>query len=326
MKRIAISALGFGAVLLATSAMADEGMFDTAFGTPFIAANGTMLTLTPSEDGMTLRTGDAHGIAKTVSFQFYDDTSGIVTDENMGGRFRIVNHAIYIRFDDGRLEKIAPSVTGELQVFTKAAGSSNFECTAWYPRGHRFSANDIGCVTPPMPASALKSPVIQASIPKSTLAPLQAVVVNASVVHTIDEPMVANPVISGSAALAAPQSFALPPKQTVTDDMQPNVNAADCLSVETNGTHWGFRNRCGFDVQFAYCVAGSNSRLTSCADGAVTGSVSPHGFGALMADTSIGDKSADHDFRWIACNGGAGEVVPHLDRSDPPRGRCLRSS
>ncbi len=135
-----------------------------------------------------------------------------------------------------------------------------------------------------------------------------------------------NPVISGGAALVAPQSFALPPKQTVTDEMQPNVNAADCLSVETNGTHWGFRNRCGFDVQFAYCVAGGNSQLYILRRWLGHGQRFAAWFGALMADTSIGDKSADHDFRWIACDGGAGEVVPRMDRSDPPVGRCLRSS
>ncbi len=182
MKPITKSLLSVCAALYATGAVADQGAFDTVLSTPFMAANGTMLTLTPSEDGMKLQTGDAHGIAKTVSFQFYDDASGTVADENIGGKFRIVNHAIYIRFDDGRLEKIAPSAAGELQIFTKAPGASSFECTAWYPQGHRFSANDIGCVTAPMPASiAPKSPVIQASIPKSTLAPLQAVVVNASV-------------------------------------------------------------------------------------------------------------------------------------------------
>ena len=32
----------------------------------------------------------------------------------------------------------------------------------------------------------------------------------------------------------------------------------------------------------------------------------------------------DHDFRWVACGGGAGEVVVHLDRIDPPEGRCVR--
>src|SRR5262249_45296286 len=156
--------LGLGAALFATRAMADDDMLDAAFGAPFVAANGAMLTLTPSEDGMTLQTADAQGAAKALSFQFYDNASGTVSDEAGGWLFRIVNHAIYIRFDDGRLEKIAPA-SGELQIFTKAPGSTSFECTAWYPKGHSFSANDVGCVSAPMPASLVhKSPVIQANI------------------------------------------------------------------------------------------------------------------------------------------------------------------
>jgi hypothetical protein len=34
---------------------------------------------------------------------------------------------------------------------------------------------------------------------------------------------------------------------------------------------------------------------------------------------------ADHDFRWVACSGNSGDVVAHLDRADPPVGRCERT-
>ena len=44
-----------------------------------------------------------------------------------------------------------------------------------------------------------------------------------------------------------------------------------------------------------------------------------------MADNSLQEKDAPHNFRWIACGGGAGEVVAHLDHSEPPAGRCERA-
>ena len=49
-------------------------------------------------------------------------------------------------------------------------------------------------------------------------------------------------------------------------------------------------------------------------------------FGALLADKSFSETDADHAFRWLACGGGAGEVVARLDRADPPAGRCLRAT
>ena len=55
------------------------------------------------------------------------------------------------------------------------------------------------------------------------------------------------------------------------------------------------------------------------------GSVSAGGFGALLADKSFSETDAEHDFRWLACDGGSGEVVAHLDRFDPPSGRCVRA-
>ncbi len=55
------------------------------------------------------------------------------------------------------------------------------------------------------------------------------------------------------------------------------------------------------------------------------GSVAANGFGALTADNSLKETDANHSFRWIACGGGAGEVVAHLDRFEPPAGRCERT-
>jgi len=106
--------------------------------------------------------------------------------------------------------------------------------------------------------------------------------------------------------------------------------ASRCLKVDSDGSHWGFRNNCDFAVQFAYCMAEGSDNLTACGSNNVvttsaTGSVAAHGFGALMSDTSLADKDASHKFRWIACGGGAGEVAAHLDRADPPAGRCEKA-
>jgi hypothetical protein len=102
-------------------------------------------------------------------------------------------------------------------------------------------------------------------------------------------------------------------------------SASTCLSVESDGQHWNFRNHCGYDVQFAYCVMNAADPLAACDKGGVTGSVAPNGSSALVPDRSLSEKDADHDFRWVACGGGAGEVVVHLDKAEPPAGRCERT-
>jgi hypothetical protein len=84
-------------------------------------------------------------------------------------------------------------------------------------------------------------------------------------------------------------------------------------------------------VQFSYCTWHGSEPLAACGgDGAdshaITGSVAANGLAMLTTDTSFSEKSGEHDFRWVACDGGAGEVVAHLDRADPPSGRCERAT
>jgi hypothetical protein len=149
---------------------------------------------------------------------------------------------------------------------------------------------------------------------------LETVAVKNSEVHTIDGGAIAVPSISGGMAMAAP-----PASAQVAD----RNDASHCLKVDSDGGHWGFRNACDFAVQFAYCMAGGDG-LAACGshDAVVTsatGSVAANGFGALTADNSLQEKDAPHSFRWIACSGGTGEVVAHLDHSEPPAGRCERA-
>jgi hypothetical protein len=152
-------------------------------------------------------------------------------------------------------------------------------------------------------ATALKQP---------DLAPLNPVEVRNSEVHPID-PIVAQP-----------------PQVVASNDVPMSTAAADqrgastCLSVETDGMHWGFRNHCGYSVQFAYCQMSGADQLASCRDGTLSGSVAANGFGSLVADEGLKGNDAVHDFRWVACQGGAGEVIPRLDQTNPPSGRCVR--
>jgi len=132
--------------------------------------------------------------------------------------------------------------------------------------------------------------------------------VRKSEVHLIDQPMEATPVVATAGGL-------------------PNAGqpgASTCLNVESDGSHWGFRNKCGYSVQYAYCTMDGRNQLTACKDGFVGGSVAANGFGVLVADQNPRSLNENHDFRWVACQGGAGEVIARLDKSDPPVGRCVR--
>ncbi len=96
--------------------------------------------------------------------------------------------------------------------------------------------------------------------------------------------------------------------------------------MRSDGAHWGFRNRCDYPVQFVYCLKGGGDALTACENGSVPGSVPARSFAALLADRTLSETDAEHGFRWVGCAGGAGEVVPRLDRTSPPEGRCIRGN
>jgi len=104
---------------------------------------------------------------------------------------------------------------------------------------------------------------------------------------------------------------------------QANAGASSCLGVETNGADLGFRNRCAYGVQFAYCVIRSADPSLACESGSKAGLVGAGGFTPVLPgnDTRI---AAEHDIRWVACDTDAGKVVAHIDRADPPSGRCER--
>src|SRR5579872_790135 len=117
------------------------------------------------------------------------------------------------------------------------------------------------------------APALAGSAPTTAakVADAQSIDVRDSPIHLIDpEPAAtdSNPQVLASAT---------PPNALAPDQH----GASSCLSVESDGSHWGFRNHCGYTVQFAYCLMGPN-QLASCSDGAVAGSVAGNGFGALV--------------------------------------------
>jgi hypothetical protein len=104
---------------------------------------------------------------------------------------------------------------------------------------------------------------------------------------------------------------------------QAGTGASSCLGVETSGADLGFRNRCAYGVQFAYCVIRSPDASLACDSGSKAGLVGAGGFTPVLpgADTKI---AAEHDIRWVACDTDQGKVVAHIDHADPPSGRCER--
>jgi hypothetical protein len=334
-------------------------------GKKLIAVDGAALNLTAIEGGIERDITNPSGSLQKTTFTFINDRLGTVAADgkdganNVTGFFRLTDNGVEVRYADGGGEILSANEAGGVTLKMEAPGTLAAVCRSYYPEGHAFSdaekkaavaeyANRLGLGAPPpdsacpkaMLSSAppLTAPLSEAkpaqpqhhaetllkhpakfttappAAPKGKVAALENVTVRNSVVHAID----AMPLMAGLAPSVieaeAPQDSSGGPK-----------GASSCLAVESDGTHWGFRNSCGHDVQFSYCLAAGGNTLTGCDAGGVAGSVAANSFGALLADKSFGGKDADHDFRWLACDGGAGEVVAHLDRSDPPAGRCVRA-
>ncbi|MGH6872161.1 MAG: hypothetical protein ACREHE_11700 [Rhizomicrobium sp.] len=168
-----------------------------------------------------------------------------------------------------------------------------------------------------------------ANIPMAPYAgPAPAAAAPASVPAAMPAPA---PVPAAAPAIAAPVA-PTPVKWTAaahqTADLAPpeaGHGASDCLEVDSDGANLGFRNNCGYSVQFAYCLQTESESAASCDTGSRLGDVAARGFAPVVFDANIKAADAEHDFRWVACSGRAGEVTPHLDRADPPAGRCVKT-
>jgi hypothetical protein len=350
---------------VAPDAPSREAPFGSVSGKTLTGVDGSSIALALIEGGMELQVVPAGGAARKTTFAFMTDRMGTVVEDsgsqNAGssvtGFFRLTAAGVEVRYADGHSAMLSANPDGG--VLMALDGDTGPSCRAWYPAGHQFSDGDKkaalnayasrlglpvtasdtgnGCSTAPAPQAANIAPASPSPVPRtrperraevkvpSRLAKasyrigeyqpdkgLEIVSVKPSEIHLIDS--VAMP--SGAVAAATP----IPDKS----------DASKCLKVDSDGSHWGFRNGCDFAVQFAYCMADSSDNLTACGTKDIVttsaaGSVAANGFGALMADTSLKEKDAAHNFRWIACGGGAGEVAAHLDHFEPPAGRCERT-
>ena len=316
-------------------------------GTTMTALDGTSMKFEPA-DGAVLRTiTGADGHIDAATFRMLNDNLGTISSvggpTRVIGFFRATSSTLSAEYADGRVERLARIGGGGLAgSFESATGQT--ACMAWYPADHVFSVDErkaavsayaqrLG-VAPPATAKAISHcaaqlrmasdsaptaklvrPVLKRVSASTTLphykvgdgpANLQTIPVRESVVHPIDDPL---QVPSAPSSLGAAADEAI---------------ASKCLKVDSDGSNWGFRNHCSYSVQFAYCLLRDES--TPCGergDGAASGSVAANGFSALFADKSLSGGATEHDFRWVACRGGAGEVEARLDVVEPASGRCL---
>ena len=332
----------------AAAAAPAPAFFLAAFaGKPLTALDGSTVELKAADGGI-LRTITApDGRTDAALFRLVNDGLGSIADpddhSHITGFFRASDTALDAEYADGHSEQFSLADSGGLSLTLKTAAGQT-ACMAWYPQGHVFSAEERRAAVaayaqrlgvsvsagPPVhphcqghvaaavvhvtPAVARVTPsanprrVTAAAPPPYRIgdgpANLQDVPVHDSKVHPIDKPTN----LAGDTGL---------PDEPV---------ASNCLKVDADGGYWGFRNHCGYSVQFAYCLLHGTDQITACGAGSnVSGSAPAGGFSPLFADKGLAENNAEHEFRWVACRGGAGEVVPHLDVPDPASGRCLRT-
>jgi hypothetical protein len=105
-----------------------------------------------------------------------------------------------------------------------------------------------------------------------------------------------------------------------------SIGASSCLGVDSQNGTMGFRNHCGFDLQYSYCLEKDNDPAIACDKGAKQGEISANGFASLIVATDLHTTAFDRDFRWIACRGEPGTITARLEHADPPTGRCEKSN
>jgi len=321
------------------------GWLDTYAKTRLVAADGSSMVLSSSAGRIVREVVLPGGSTQRLYLALLNARQGTVSDtanpSKVAGIFRLGDGALAIDYADGRSESLTQTKSGALAFVTSVSAQATV-CTMWYPEGHSFSMAErqaavaayavrLG-VSSAAQANCAETSNLEANLPKTDSAPADApatrtphhsarpktaalssdsivsaqpILVRTSGVHPVDA---APAPIPDAAAKPAPIS-----------DTRVARTPSECLSVEADGGTWGFRNHCGFAVQYAYCLKEGAAQNNSCAQGATAGAVSANAFNPLFTETSL--NQAEHDFRWIACAGANDE--PRLVRSDPPAGQCM---
>lgn len=322
-------------------------------GRMLVAADGSSFRAIASGDAVRVEIASATGAAEKTDFKFLNSNQGIVAagqhPEAVLGTFRVSDSALVAEYADGRTDRLWRDASGALALSSALPDGRSF-CTRWYAEGHEFSTAEReaalneyarqlgvarkakmsqGCVAgaaEEVPAAAKRRthPAPVGNLKTAALAPV-----------TTDEPIqVRTAAVQPIDPLPAPVSAEFEPepisagidRQTATwqADTAPrsDIPPQNCLSVRDEDGSWGFQNRCGYDVQFAYCVQGLASR--SCDADARLGTAAANAFAGLFPESEA--RNADYGFRWIACKGGRHDVEPRLVRAEPPAGRCLKMS
>ncbi|MBV8977483.1 MAG: hypothetical protein JO261_15260 [Alphaproteobacteria bacterium] len=311
------------------------------------AVDDSQMTLSPMEGRIVLEFTPRGGTAQKTFFSFMSDKMGTIAEDEgstrPSGFFRLSDVGLEMQYEDGRTASLFANVAGGLTM-TRQGTNGQSVCVSWFPKEHVFSAAERqaavaayaqslgiaqhaerkGRHRKPAPAVAsICSPAIKAPPPRSaparraeTPAPPPPPVASAAPASA--------PPGAGAAPVAAPTvpvttspATAAPPTPQV---VAMGSGASQCLSVEIEGAYVGFRNRCGNDVQFAYCVEKGSDSASTCGTGSKSGSVSGGGFAGLVA----GGTAVEQDIRWVGCSGAPGEVAPQLDNADHPAGKCVK--
>jgi hypothetical protein len=320
------------------------------------AVDGSSITLSPGDDKLALAMVSAGGAEQTKTFALMSDNLGTISDAaHVIGFFRVTDSGLEAQYADGHTESLMLNGAGGISLATHGSNSS---CQSWYPSGHVFSeaerraaladyAGRLGLsqtvsAKAPHAASSCPAQAQKAAAPapssrsahhgtqvaaSNSDAAFVPIMVRTSVVHAVDGGVAAPALPTPGpiwAVSATQQTSERPPTQVAAEQpAQTGLGASQCLSVESDGANLGFRNQCTYTVAFAYCLQTATEQAASCDIGTKTGNVAPSAFTPLVLDANIKSGDAEHDFRWVACSGG--DVTAHLDRTDPPAGRCVRS-
>ncbi len=355
----ALALIFIGASSWAEGASIDT-WFDTMAGKTLVAVDDSTFTLSPLEDGYTVEIVSPSGVTRQLQLAYVADGVGTVSDGTSKpvGVFRETENGLKADFTDGHTEAFQRNGEGGISMILSTPHARGW-CMRWYPQGHAFDtadrraalaayatklglanavvkddgspcADSAAFAPPPVPTAKphAEKPARLAAVPRHIAHPAP-IFVRVSQVHTID-PVAATVKPAAQKDGAAPTGDA-PQKDAPQKDApkpvqlaaiaKPGSVASSCLAVDSNGAGWGFRNTCAYPVQFSYCLKNGTGNGAACGNATGSGDVQAKGFALVIDNSEI--VTAEEEFRWVACAGTDEQVSAHLDRPDPPAGRCV---